>query len=202
MFVCVPDWSFKCTLFLWQTKRILLRPWILDAKESPKTALFLFGKKESVRTHLHLRWRQKCNSKVNFRKWMRTPTHSPGNFCHVCKLPTKRCYFTPITNFVTANIVNDFPTTADHISKYGRFLHWWGGVWLVSCIIIYKMAVYTIVTECSSFLIIVRMKQTLLKSSAVIVNNTAFIDKWFSFGSHLRVVVHLNWQQQNTVPIY
>lgn len=109
MFVCVPDWSFKCTLFLWQTKRILLRPWILDAKESPKTALFLFGKKESGRTHLHLRWRQKCNSKVNFRKWMRTPTHSPGNFCHVCKLPTKRCYFTPITNFVTANIVNDFP---------------------------------------------------------------------------------------------
>lgn len=78
---------------------------------------------------------------------------------------------------------------------------WWqcGGV---SCIIIYKMAVYTIVTECSSFLIIVRMKQTLLKSSAVIVNNTAFIDKWFSFGSHLRVVVHLNLQQQNTVPIY
>lgn len=127
MFVCVPDWSFKCTLFLWQTKRILLRPWILDAKESPKTALFLFEKKESGRTHLHLRWRQKCNSKVNFRKWMRTPTHSPGNFCHVCKLPTKRCYFTPITNFITANIVNDFPTAADHISKYGRFLLWWGG---------------------------------------------------------------------------
>lgn len=88
-----------------------------------------------------------------------------------------------------------------HFKVWTLFAGWCGGGG-VPCIIIYKMAVYTIVTECSSFLIIVRMKQTLLKSSAVIVNNTAFIDKWFSCGSHLRVVVHLNLQQQNTVPIY